>query len=188
MSPAKKAASYPQKYTLHLQKEINFTYSPDTSESHRGFWSASVRCLWGRFHLCSFFCLFIFLDFYPPSLSEPAQCSAVLCTDIHASWKAGTGTRRDLAVRKPIPKLGDWVISGNVITLKWLLYFGAWSCNPTVVAVSGVVETCQALGNLCTVLCHIVRWRLKYCRWMLNFRRKTLGRWVSLMAIVHCLK
>lgn len=130
-------------------------YSPGTGKSHRGFGPASVNRMWAECHLCSIF-LFVFLDFYPPSLGEPAQCSAVLCTDIQASWKASTSPKRDTAVRKVIPKLGDRVISRNVVTLKWFLCFWDWSCIPTVAAVAGIVETCQALGYLCTVLCRIM--------------------------------
>lgn len=185
--PQLKKEPHSHRSTLCIQKEINSTYSSGTGKSHRGFGSASVNCMWGEFNLCSFF-LFVFLDFHPPSLGKPAQCSAVLCTDIHASWKASTGPERDTAVRKVVPKLRDGVISRNIIALKWFLYFWDWSCNPTVVAVAGIVETCQALGNLCTVLCCIMRWRFKYCKWVLKFRRKTLGHCVSLMVTIHCLK
>lgn len=76
---------------------------------------------------------FVFLDFYPPSLGEPAQCRAVLCTDIHASWRASTGPKRGTAARKVIVKLKAGVISRNVTTLKGFLYFGTpvpqlWLC------------------------------------------------------------
>lgn len=149
------------------------------------FGSASVNCTWGEFNLCSF-CLFVFLDIYPPCWANPH--SAVLCTDIHGSWKASTGPRRDRAVRKVIPKLKGRVISRNLATLKWFLYFWDWSCNPTVVAMPVIVETCQALGSLCTVLCRIIQWRFKYHRYALKFRRKTSGCCVSLMVIMHCPK
>lgn len=129
-----------------------------------------------------------FSGFLCPLTGQACTVQCCVCTDIHASWKASTGPKRDRAVRKVIPKLRDGVISRNVVTRKWFLYFWDWSCNPTVKAVAGAMETCQALGNLCTVLCCIMQWRFKYCRGVLKFGRKTLGCCVSLMAIIHCLK
>lgn len=114
--------------------------------------------MWGEFVYAPFL-LFVFLNFYPPSLGKPAQCIAVLRINIHASWKASEGPERDHTVKKVVLKLEDGVVRRNVTTLKWFLCFWDWSCNPTVVAVTGILETCQALGNLC-----IVQWRFKCCR------------------------
>lgn len=172
--PRLKKQSHTHRSTLCIQKEINSTCSPDAGKSHRGFGLASVNCMHGEFNLCSFLlCCLFFWIFIPPCWVS--LHSAVLCTDIHTGWKASAGPKRDAAIRKVVPKLRDSVIHSTVVTLKWLLYFWDWSCNPTVVAVAVSVETHKTLRNLCTVLCHIVKWRFKYCRRVLRLRGRVSG-------------
>lgn len=145
-------------------------------QSHRGLCRLLLIVCAKNFIFASFF-LVCFSGLFPStSLGEPAQCSAVLCIDIHASWKASPGPWRDRAVRSVVPKLEAGLIICNTATPEWLLYSGT---RDTPMAVSGT-------ENSCSLLCHIVQWRCQYCRWVLKCRREASGCCVSLKEVIHC--
>lgn len=108
--PQLKKKPHAHRSVFFIQKEINSAYSSGTGKSHSGLSRLLLIACGENFIFAPFFGCFP--GFPPtPSLGEPAQCCAVLCTDIPAGWKASTGPRRDRAVGKVMPKLEARLIS-----------------------------------------------------------------------------